>query len=114
MPYSRQILGVGTDCPSFDAAQAHTFPAHKIFLGNNVWGLENVANLDKLPESGYTIYNMVFKLYDGSGAPTRLYATMEKQAFSNSNTVHTKLPTTFLTSIILMLAIFVTDYLTLV
>ena len=114
MHYSRQILGVGTDCPSFDAAQAYTFPAHKIFLGNNVWGLENVANLDKLPESGYTIYNMVFKLYDGSGAPTRLYATLGKQEFSSSNKVRSILSTSYLTLMILTLAICITDYLTLI
>ena len=75
--YYRDIVGVGTDCASFDAAISNTFPAHRILLGAGKWGLENVANLDQLPDSGYTVFNMVFKLHDGSGAPTRLYASFD-------------------------------------
>lgn len=81
---NREIVGVGTDCASFDAGQAKEFPAHQILLGAGIWGLENIANLDKLPDSGYTIFNMVFKLHEGSGAPTRLYATIGKHDFSGS------------------------------
>ena len=81
----RDIVGVGTDCASFDAAISNTFPAHQILLGAGKWGLENVANLDQLPDSGYTVFNMVFKLHDGSGAPTRLYASFDTPLSSRSS-----------------------------
>jgi len=77
----RDIVGVGTDAPSFDPAQEKQFKAHTTLLGAGKWGLENLANLDKLPESGYTIFNMVFKLHEGSGAPSRVYATFGTQNY---------------------------------
>ena len=68
----REIIGVGVDAPSLDSGHEKQFLAHQILLGAGKWGIENVANMDKLPASGYTIYNMVFKLHEGSGAPTRV------------------------------------------
>ena len=105
--YYREIVGVGTDCASFDKGQANEFPAHQIFLGNDIWGIENIANLDKLPDSGYTIFNMVFKLQEGSGAPTRLYATFGKYDFSGSSIIRPTISAALLTLIILMLSMFV-------
>ena len=45
----------------------------------NIWGIENIANLDKLPTKGFTLYNMVMKIELGSGAPGRVFATMPGQ-----------------------------------
>ena len=42
----------------------------------NVWGIENIANLDKLPPKGFLVYNMPLKFKDGSGSPVRVFATM--------------------------------------
>ena len=42
----------------------------------NVWGLENLANSDKLPAKGFTVYNLVHKLEGGSGGPTRVVAVV--------------------------------------
>ena len=99
--YSRDIIGIGTDCSSFDKGQAKEFPAHQIFLGAGIWGLENVANLDKLPDVGYTIFNMVFKLHEGSGAPTRLYATFGKHDFSKASIICSTSYVAILVSIII-------------
>ena len=41
------ISGIGCDTISFDAGNALTFPAHRIFLTENIYGLENVKNLGK-------------------------------------------------------------------
>ena len=86
--FYRDIAGVGLDTPSLDSGKETQFPAHQILLGAGKWGIENVANMDRLPPSGYTIFNMVFKLYDGSGAPTRVFATFGNYDFSSSSTIH--------------------------
>ena len=67
----RNIIGLGVDTPSTDFGQSRDFKTHQILGAANVWGLENVANLDKLPSKGATIFNMVYKLKEGSGAPSR-------------------------------------------
>ena len=70
---SRNIAGVGVDTLSTDSGQgSKTLDAHKIFGAANVWGIENMANLESLPTTGYTIFNMVQKIRDGSGGASRL------------------------------------------
>ena len=64
------------DTPSTDRGQSKTFRTHQVLGKGNVWGLENMANTDKLPASGFLIYNMVHKLEGGSGGPTRVIAVM--------------------------------------
>ena len=67
----RNIVGLGVDTPSTDYGQSRDFKTHQILGSANVWGLENVANLDKLPTKGAIVFNMVYKLKEGSGAPSR-------------------------------------------
>jgi len=83
----RNIVGVGVDTPSLDSGKEGQFPTHQILLGAGKWGVEHVANMDKLPENGYIIHNMVFKLHDGSGAPTRIYATFGQFNLSEAHVV---------------------------
>ena len=49
--------------------------------------MENVANIEKLPAAGFTVYNMVFKLFEGSGAPSRVFAVLggEDQLTASAN-----------------------------
>ena len=70
----RKIMGIGTDARSYDKGQSKTLPAHQIFLANNIYGLESVANIDKLPVKGATVYVMPMKIKGGSGGPTRIIA----------------------------------------
>ena len=72
----RKIKALGGDTPSFDSARSTTFPVHQLILGRGIVGLENVANLDNVPESGSMVFIAVFKLFDGSGGPTRMFATV--------------------------------------
>ncbi|KAK3109096.1 hypothetical protein FSP39_022919 [Pinctada imbricata] len=65
---------IGVDTPSTDYGQSKTFPTHVILGGNNIPGLENVANLDAIPASGTVIFAAVVKLEDGSGGPARIFA----------------------------------------
>ena len=81
----RGIYAVGADCPSFDSGQADEFPVHKVIGPNNVIGIENVANLDRIPESGSTVFLPVIKIDDGSGGPTRVLATFDDGEGSPAN-----------------------------
>ena len=98
--YHRDIAGVGVDTPSLDSGNETQFLAHQIILGAGKWGIENVANMDRLPASGYTIFNMVFKLHNGSGAPTRVFATFGKYDFSSSSIIRSSHMVSFLTLLV--------------
>ncbi|XP_072030773.1 LOW QUALITY PROTEIN: isatin hydrolase-like [Amphiura filiformis] len=73
---NRNIHVIGGDTPSFDYGQTTTFPVHQLLGEYNIPGMENVANLDSIPESGSIIYVAAFKIYDGSGSPSRVFATV--------------------------------------
>ncbi|XP_028404714.1 uncharacterized protein LOC114527258 [Dendronephthya gigantea] len=74
---NRKIKGIGIDSRSFDPGESKSFPAHQIFLGNNIYGLESVANIEELPVKGATVYVMPMKIKGGSGGPTRIIAQTE-------------------------------------
>lgn len=71
---NRNMHVIGTDAPSFDYGQSHTFPVHILTGKNNICGLENVANLDAIPPNGTILSTATIKTVEGSGAPVRLYA----------------------------------------
>ena len=71
---SGKIKGVGLDVRSLDRGQSKDFFAHRILLSNNCFGLENVANIDKLPPRGAIVYVSPMKIKGGSGGPARIFA----------------------------------------
>lgn len=75
----RQINAVGVDTPSTDYGMSSTFPCHTLMGKNRVVGIESVANLDNVPESGSTIYIPVLNIADGSGGPARVFATYDDE-----------------------------------
>lgn len=72
---NRTIRGVGIDTPSVDYGPSRDFRTHRILYEHNLYGLENVANLDKLPVKGATVYAIPMKIRGGSGGPCRIFAT---------------------------------------
>ena len=68
----RKIAAVGLDTPSLDHGQSKDFMAHRILLGANIPGFENVAGLDQLPPAGATVIALPAKIGKGSGAPLRI------------------------------------------
>lgn len=74
----RGVVGVAIDTPSTDRGQSRSFSTHRVLGEANVWGLENLANTDQLPATGFVIYNLVHKLEGGSGGPTRVVATLDR------------------------------------
>ena len=72
----RGIRGVGIDTASIDPGRSKDFPAHRILNEANLYALENVAALDKLPEKGAIVTALPIKIRGGSGGPVRIFATI--------------------------------------
>ena len=60
------------DTASIDHGPSKDFIVHQIALGANVPGLENVAHLEELPESGAWVIALPMKIAGGSGGPLRI------------------------------------------
>jgi len=69
---NRNIDAVGIDTASIDYGQSTLFEAHRILLGQNVPVFENVAALDRLPETGSYVVGLPTKIGKGTGSPLRL------------------------------------------
>lgn len=65
---------VGIDTPSIDYGQSKLFETHRILLGNNIPGLENVANLDEIHSHKIYLIALPIKIEHGSGGPVRIIA----------------------------------------
>ncbi|XP_042912025.1 isatin hydrolase-like isoform X1 [Parasteatoda tepidariorum] len=76
MTECRSIKGVGVDTASIDPGTTKISPCHGYVLRHRLFALENVANIDKLPISGATLYVFPMKIGKGSGAPTRIVASV--------------------------------------
>ena len=72
----RKTNGVGIDTASMDYGQSKDFIAHQIFNGASLFGLENVANLEKVPPTGATLIALPMKIKGGTGAPARIIAIL--------------------------------------
>lgn len=53
-------------------------PCHRTLLGGGVMLIENLANLDQLPVSGFELWALPVKLFEGDGAPCRAVAILEE------------------------------------
>src|SRR5215831_3191033 len=69
---------LGTDAPgdtaNIDHGPSKDFIAHQILNGANIYGLENVARLDRLPAKGATLVALPMKIKGGTGGPVRIIA----------------------------------------
>jgi hypothetical protein len=63
----RNVMELVIDTPSLDPGNSKDFPVHRMWLGANRIGLENLANADKLPFSGATIFCIPMKIDKGTG-----------------------------------------------
>jgi len=67
-------IGLAVDTLSLDYGQSADFATHYAWLPAQRWGLENVANLGKLPASGATLIVGAPKFRGGTGGQCRLFA----------------------------------------
>jgi kynurenine formamidase len=71
----RDVTGIGVDTLSLDPGNSSTFPVHVNFLETDRYGLENLANLDKIPPRGAVGYVGLIPWEQGSGGPCRVIAS---------------------------------------
>jgi kynurenine formamidase len=70
----RSVLGLAVDTLSLDNGPSKDFRTHKTWLPAGRWGLENVANLDKLSPSEAVLVVGLPKIKGSTGGPVRLIA----------------------------------------
>ena len=70
----RTIGGLGVDTLSLDYGPSTDFGTHFAVLPANRWGIENLANLGKLPPKGATLFVGLPRVKGASGGPARVLA----------------------------------------
>ncbi|CAD5123632.1 DgyrCDS11961 [Dimorphilus gyrociliatus] len=76
----RDIVGIGVDTASVDHGPSSDFLTHVAISKGNVYGLENVANMDKIPKMGAKLTVLPMKIGKGSGGPVRILAEWDTQS----------------------------------
>ena len=72
---SKKINLIGIDSPSIDLGIDKSFSVHKILAQNNIIIVENLANLEKIPNMDFDFIILPLKLKDATGSPVRAIAT---------------------------------------
>src|SRR5581483_4723140 len=68
----RGVVGLGIDTMSVDMGATTTYPVHVFTSAQNVYHLENLANLASVPASGAVVLIAPIKMEKGSGAGTMM------------------------------------------
>jgi kynurenine formamidase len=74
----RHVGAIGVDTASIDYGQSRDFVVHQIANGANVPGLENIANLERVPPRGAWVIALPMKIAGGSGGPLRIVAVLPR------------------------------------
>jgi kynurenine formamidase len=72
----RSVHAVGLDTASIDYGQSTRFETHRTLMDRNIPAFENLANLDRLPETGFQVIALPIKIGGGSGGPLRAVAVL--------------------------------------
>lgn len=72
----RKVKGVGIDTMSIDTGNAPKPVAHLALLEENIFLVENMANLEQLPAVGAHVWILPMKIKDASEAPVRAFAVL--------------------------------------
>jgi kynurenine formamidase len=72
----RKVGAIGVDTPSIDYGPSKDFQVHQIAAAADVVGLENIANLERVPASGAWVIALPMKIGGGSGGPLRAVAVL--------------------------------------
>ncbi len=76
--HERGVAALGVDTASIDHGPSKDFAVHQIASAANVPGLENLASLEELPETGFWIAALPMKIAGGSGGPLRIVAIVPR------------------------------------
>ena len=70
----RKIAGIGVDVLSFDPGIDENYTGHKTLFAAGKWGVECVANLNKIPKTGATVIVAAPKVGKATGGFSRIIA----------------------------------------
>lgn len=70
----RMALALGIDTPSVDPGSSRTLAVHEYTLARSVYHLENVANLERVPDAGAVVVVAPMKLEGEVDGPVRILA----------------------------------------
>ncbi len=70
----RNVLGLGIDTPSVDRGESRDLAVQRYTLAHSVYPLENVANLDRAPETNGVVIVAPVKMAGSSRGPVRIMA----------------------------------------
>jgi kynurenine formamidase len=70
----RRVVGLAVDTLSLDNGPSKDFRTHYLWLPSGRWGVENVANLERVPPVGATLVVGAAKIKDATGGPARVLA----------------------------------------
>jgi kynurenine formamidase len=74
----RRVGALGVDTASIDHGPSRDFAVHRVAAAAGVPGLENLAGLEAVPETGAWIVALPMKIAGGSGGPLRIVAIIPK------------------------------------
>ncbi|HSJ63919.1 MAG TPA: hypothetical protein VK922_08425, partial [Gemmatimonadaceae bacterium] len=74
----RSVAALGADVASIDYGRSADFIVHRIAAARDVYGLENLTNLDALPAAGAVVIALPMKIAGGSGGPVRAVALVPR------------------------------------
>jgi D-alanyl-D-alanine dipeptidase/kynurenine formamidase len=74
----RTVAALGVDTASIDVGPSQDFLVHRLAGAAGVPGLENIANLEELPETGAFVVALPMKIAEGTGAPLRIVAFLPR------------------------------------
>lgn len=72
----RDVAGIGVDTLSLDPGNSADFAVHFGFLATDRYGVENLANLSRVPATGATAFVGPVPWEEGSGSPCRVIASI--------------------------------------
>jgi kynurenine formamidase len=72
----RSVIALAIDTASMDPGNSRSFPVHRLWLGANRPGFENLANIERLPAAGAILFCAPMKIGGGTGAPARIFALL--------------------------------------
>jgi len=70
----RNVIGMAVDTASLDHGPSKDFKTHYTWLPTGRWGIENIANLDRVPATGATLVVGLAKVKDATGGVVRVFA----------------------------------------
>ena len=74
----RKVAVLGVDVASIDYGRSKDFVVHRVAAAADVPGLENLANLGELPETGFMVIALPMKIEGGTGGPLRAIAIVPR------------------------------------